>query len=702
MINFFKHCSYNLFVPILATLVSWGIAGYYFEVLLKPIGLLSDVLLFIVLSIFLYAFSSRLTLHSIVVSFSIALTVIGSAAKLDMLGNPVQLADLRSLEALVNILEGWRFFLLFGLGLFALLVFAYNFRLRLKLIAVSGPLVLLVFASPFVYPAVVVKIDNSFYSYVPWDQKNNFEGNGVLFYILAAESRKRINYPQKQDEASIRQILSAGPFGHGLEQPKTKRNVHLILVESLWDPMKLKNTVFSTDPIYPEFRELLSYSRSEVLVPVFGGKTANSEFEVLCGLPADSGDVEFITSVTRPLPCLPNLLRYLGYATMASHPNDKNFWGRISAYKSLGFGEYNSIDSFDMSDRNYGSFISDESLFNQNLRLVGGKKAGLFNYVVTISNHYPYGLDGKNRPAVIQVTPNKKSLRDYSNSIYYTTKETFEFIKKLRQSDPDALIVVFGDHLPALDDGRRVFSDSGLFPGSFSEYRAENYVNFSATPLLIINGRAGIVGVGKIPLFDVPGKILELLDLPPSMLPIENLVKPKDRVLRPFNGLLLMSSGEICYSDSVQASPGCDKAHAYFEDLLMVKADLLYHDQYTLNVMYPHTLMQNLSGKIAIDQNRLVGCDFSIAKFGPNVIVHGKEFNVQPSGKSAFWFSGVNTTRPLRVVVNRQSYTVVMGVDGQMSASHSDPALIQKAGTYPIRVGCNKENLVNIGTVLVQ
>ena len=105
------------------------------------------------------------------------------------------------------------------------------------------------------------------------------------------------------------------------------------------------------DPFPPELRALWAETgHSVTLSPVFGGYTANAEFEALCGFPVTENAVFFEGWLRRDVPCLPALLREAGYRTVASHPNVPGFWNRTHAYRLTGFDEYLSVADFDTSD----------------------------------------------------------------------------------------------------------------------------------------------------------------------------------------------------------------------------------------------------------------------------------------------------------------------------------------------------------------
>ena len=61
-------------------------------------------------------------------------------------------------------------------------------------------------------------------------------------------------------------------------------NIILIQLESIFDPLKLKDVKFSNDPL-KNLRNLSKINESgEIIVPVLGGGTIQSEFEILTGI----------------------------------------------------------------------------------------------------------------------------------------------------------------------------------------------------------------------------------------------------------------------------------------------------------------------------------------------------------------------------------------------------------------------------------
>lgn len=75
-------------------------------------------------------------------------------------------------------------------------------------------------------------------------------------------------------------------------------------------PSVVEKAHLSRDPLAAEFRALWEEAGlSTALSPVFGGDTANAEFEVLCGFPVLDTGVKFERRLTNDVPCLPRILR---------------------------------------------------------------------------------------------------------------------------------------------------------------------------------------------------------------------------------------------------------------------------------------------------------------------------------------------------------------------------------------------------------
>lgn len=342
------------------------------------------------------------------------------------------------------------------------------------------------------------------------------------------------------------------------------RNVHVVLEESFWDPSPLIAAGLQESPLDPRFLRLWAatgYSRA--LSPAFAGQTANAEFEVLCGFPLDQATVKFEEGFNDHVPALPRILRDFGYRTVASHPNVPGFWNRQIAYEKLGFETFWSKADF-IQDDMAGPFLSDRSLHAQ----VGNKLSDtddgrpLFDYIVTFYGHWAYDASAR-RPIVIDTNSKVDEVTKYVNTVHYKSSEMMDAVAHLQASDPDSVIVLFGDHLPLLGRNFAGYTESGFLANSFGSFNSGMYARSAATPLIVIDGRDGPLKLGNVPMYRIGRIILDLIDYTkPNML---DLAFPPNKLLRnvalrPLPGIVVGCRSEslddawLCHPDGMLAS----------------------------------------------------------------------------------------------------------------------------------------------------
>ena len=233
------------------------------------------------------------------------------------------------------------------------------------------------------------------------------------------------------------------------DEIQNKRNIHIVVLESFMDPMLL-GFPLPEDPFDRRIRENLGgYSLS----PVFGGRTAQAEFELLCGTPV----YDFLDPVTfndlrgASIACLPTLLRENGYVTLSSTDVPDNFFNMREAYKSLGFSHSYFRDAYPTADMD-GTWVSaDENIaFNKHLiEPLLKRKQPFLNYVLFVTGHTPYEMNPDKRPQVLQ-TDSTDEVTRFVNAVYYNTRSLADYIEFLVEKDPEALIFLVGDHQGAL------------------------------------------------------------------------------------------------------------------------------------------------------------------------------------------------------------------------------------------------------------
>jgi phosphoglycerol transferase MdoB-like AlkP superfamily enzyme len=568
---------------VLLQVVTW----LWFDVAIKPSAIPMDLFAHLLLGAALYSLARSPAWFVSVLPVLLALVHLVNAAKVAMLGGPIMPDDFRAVRSLFLILHGWQFALLTGLSASAALLLLGMLQLRRRRAWLTAGLLGAVMLTVTQIPTVVTGAMDRWFGNSVWDQQDNFQNRGLLFHLMHESARYlalQVADPTPTEVGVAVETLNPGffvPAGFDGEEIQPQRNVHIIVLESFWDPALLRSAELSQDPLDPRFRALWAASEnSHALSPVFGGYTANAEFEALCGFPVTQDAVFFEGRLRQDAYCLPRHLAEDGYTTVVSHPNVAMFWNRVHAYRRVGFQHYWSRDNFELDDMNR-EFLSDASLYRQVLsRIQPLLESGVpvLNYVLTFFGHQDYPL-GPTRPPVITATSAEPLVEAYANTMYYKSRELMDFIEELRQVDPHSLIVMFGDHLPFLGNNYEAFAESGLLASNRSEFTDDMFATMTQTPLIIIDGEAGPVPVGNLPLYRLPDILLGLLgDARPTVMSLTRT--PPDLSIRPLPGMqYVLTDGNIAVCrDNTDESPLC-KAVAHWMNAVEKLTEDLYSGQ---------------------------------------------------------------------------------------------------------------------------
>lgn len=364
---------------------------------------------------------------------------------------------------------------------------AFAFRLKRRGRELAAPLALLAVAAmppAAAYLAPARFLDTAQlagYSIIGWSDRYTAAvmGRTASLLLFAATKEKAL------DELALQPILADPNRDPGLIERslETKRNLHILVLESLLDPTRFSAVDFRSPTEPPRF-EALRKSMRVVTAPVFGGGTAQVEFEVLCGAPALEiySAAEFNMMSGAPTPCLPNLLAGAGYRTIATQSYKPDFFNSEKAYKSLGFQEIHFPSVYAGARGTYlqydipDSYIFDGDLLEQNLAFVKQQIAGgqpILNYVLGVYGHLPHEIDASRHPDAVEIEgldPDSQVYRAIQQ-FYYRAGALADYVRALRQVDPEGLILVTSDHLPPLDAGPNTYRALGYQLGAENEYR---------------------------------------------------------------------------------------------------------------------------------------------------------------------------------------------------------------------------------------
>ncbi|UWG95604.1 sulfatase-like hydrolase/transferase [Dehalobacter sp. DCM] len=320
---------------------------------------------------------------------------------------------------------------------------------------------------------------------IQYSQKSNYDRNGVLLGFMLNYKFYKSSAPEEYDQARINQIVNQVNKAY-MADADFNPNVIFIQSEAFWDPTLLKTVTFSQDPI-PYFHALeKNYTSGTMLVPVFGGGTVNTEFEILTGYSCSfltPGAVSYVCYVDRQLDALPEIYKKQGYTSTAIHTYDNWFYRRNLVFNNLGFDKFISKEFF-ISPEKKGSYIRDTELTQRILDQVKQSDKPDFIYAISMEAHGPYSSQA-NPENTLTVQSNltaesKNVLENYTNTLVDVDQSLKMLIDGLEAINEPTIVVFYGDHLPALGNNSEVYIESGYFQnnGDHAEYIKKYSVPF--------------------------------------------------------------------------------------------------------------------------------------------------------------------------------------------------------------------------------
>jgi len=280
-------------------------------------------------------------------------------------------------------------------------------------------------------------------------------------------------------------------------------NVIVIMSESFADPTTFGDINFSTNPV-SNFHRLAQTSISgNVIVPVFGGGTSNTELEFLSGTPMFMMGGGYYIPYASPwryfsenlYTAMPWLFRDNGYRTVTIHPNYVGFYNRDRVLPRLGFETL--IFREDMPNAPIkGRYISDEYFTDRIIeQIIYAEELGepLFLFGISMQNHWEFFEDKYDDfPTDITATSSLGAaetgiFNTYLQGIFDADRELGRLIEFIDSRDTPTIVVFFGDHLPILgghDDV--IYYDLGFVSTPHSwDWSLQDRANKFSTPYLV-------------------------------------------------------------------------------------------------------------------------------------------------------------------------------------------------------------------------
>lgn len=247
--------------------------------------------------------------------------------------------------------------------------------------------------------------------------------------------------------------------------PGKRRNIIVIQVESL-DNNVIHHTV--GDQLVMPFLHRLT--EGSIYFPnIFAqhtsvGGTSDAEFSMLTSQYPLGKKGAFFANGLEKLPSVPALLNRNGYVTLVFHGNSGSYFNRKQGMMQLGFQETFFKNDFTITDPDKWHALKDKDFFLQVEKTLSGTNNPYFAFILTLTSHTPFDLIDES-DFTVDFNIKNPLVRNYLNSMAYVDGVLEEFISTMQQTDPNSLIIIFGDHCANINEPEYASYDiKGLEP----------------------------------------------------------------------------------------------------------------------------------------------------------------------------------------------------------------------------------------------
>lgn len=561
-------------------------------------------LLFIyMIYVFVYSLLGRIFLSVTITSLVLIIFGIVNHFKLIFRGDPfypsdfIQITQMQSVIPMVmDYFSWWTIFL----GIFGITLLVYLVMYIRKHIPVIKPniitRIILICGSTFMVYAYS-NYPNTFMSnvlqkygvtFVAWNQNVNYIDNGFVLGFVSNLDTTVIEKPEEYSKETMQQISNniKKQYGSnvGKKEKSEKPNIIFFMSEAFWDPTKLTNLSFSEDPVPNLHHYIENFPGGQTVAPVFGGNTANTEFEALTSYSMSflkQGSIPYQQAVTgqREIPSIASELKKHGYYTNAIHAYGRSFYKRDDVYNVLGIDNFNAEDTMQNVEVD-GDYISDVSISKEIIEELNKRQQPTFIHAVTMQNHFPFN-PGRFEEKQIEISGlteegSKAELETYTEGVRRSDEALKYLVEQIQELERPTILVFFGDHLPILGVNKAIYEEAGYIE---NEETLNERLAMSETPLLMYAN------------FDLPNDNLGLV----SPIYFSNLVFDYAGINKsPFYQFLSEMHKEIpvlkeelkVNKDGEEITDLTKKQKEMLEQYKMIQYDLLAGKQYSKDILF--------------------------------------------------------------------------------------------------------------------
>jgi phosphoglycerol transferase MdoB-like AlkP superfamily enzyme len=293
-------------------------------------------------------------------------------------------------------------------------------------------------------------------NYVFYNFRENVKQNGILGHlVLSAES---IHVPKEgAHDFYARQLPN--------QSVSSSPDIVVVMCESCYSSEDGKLST-AMDKLKDA-----GFVATRTISPVYGGGTADAEFEALTGLSSFAlpgiDFQNFSDRYNERSATLVSELKSAGYFTTGMHNYHGNFYKRNHVYPKFGFEQTRFIDKMKWNRKQ--GWPKDSAMYDVALAQykAAPKDQKQMMFLVTVSTHGPF------------IPNNDAGLGQYQQRLSLAVDDLLAFNQQLdiaaKKRGRDLMVVVFGDHKPALN---KEFVKSGVLAPTMFELDSKGDLAF--------------------------------------------------------------------------------------------------------------------------------------------------------------------------------------------------------------------------------
>jgi phosphoglycerol transferase MdoB-like AlkP superfamily enzyme len=281
------------------------------------------------------------------------------------------------------------------------------------------------------------------------------ETNGFAFNLYLQLKDMVIKEPEDYNLDSLNQLMSEYTSDTA-ESSDNYPNIIVIMNESFAD-LNVLGDFDTSQEVLPFLNSLTENTiKGYLYSSVYGGNTANSEYEFLTGNSISYFServVPFQLYMNETRPSIVSQLEQLGYKTTFMHPYKAYSWNRPTVYTALGMDSmYYEEDMADLEILR--GYATDSSQYDYLIKYLNEEHdSPRFIYDVTVQNHggYTEADDTLEKITISGYEGQYPETENYLTLVHESDKAIQDLIEYLETYEEPTVVLFYGDHQPSIE-----------------------------------------------------------------------------------------------------------------------------------------------------------------------------------------------------------------------------------------------------------